>query len=141
MTVVVDASLAIKWVVEEEYSQEALDLRDYWYQDSEPVVAPPIFRPEVTNVLRQKVRRRELSQTHAANRLDLLITHVAIREPLRLYSRGLALAGDLCLGSAYDALYLALAEFEDCDVWTADLRLVRVAQAKFPRLRWVAEKP
>ena len=140
MTVVVDACLALKWALQEEYTEEALALWDLWQDAREEVVAPPIFRAEVTNVLHRWARRGVLSAADAAAILDSLINVVASDEPSVLYDRALALAGSLGQGSAYDTLYLALAEFRDCELWTADHRFARAAQERFPRVRWIGER-
>ena len=141
MTVVIDASLALKWVLQEEHTENAVALRDHWLENMEPVIAPPIFRPEITNVLHQKVRRGQLNRRDAADMLEILVSAIAAVEPSSLYSRALTLAGELELASAYDALYLALADSEECEMWTADQRLVRSAQSSFPTLRWLEERP
>lgn len=139
MTVVVDASLAVKWVVREEHTGEALSLLDLWYRRGEQVFAPPIFRAEVTNVLHQKVRRGPLSRASAVSALELVLSLVAISEPDGLYARALNLASGLGLAAAYDALYLALAEYEGCELWTADQRLAQQATPRLPLVRWVGE--
>ena len=141
MTVVVDASLALKWVLEEEYTEEALALRNQWRVTGQAVIAPSIFRSEVTNALHQSCRHGHLSRSDAAEALDILLSLVAIRDPIELYSRALVLAGDMALGSTYDALYVALAESEGCDMWTADQRLVRSIQTLLPQIRDVTESP
>ena len=141
MTVVVDASLALKWVLEEEYTEEALALRNQWRVTGQAVIAPSIFRSEVTNALHQSCRHGHLSRSDAAEALDILLSLVAIRDPIELYSRALVLAGDMALGSTYDALYVALAESEGCDMWTADQRLVRSIQTLLPQIRGVTESP
>lgn len=139
MTVVVDACLALKWSLEEEDTKEALALWDQWQDAAEQVIAPPIFRSEVTDVLYRRVRQAQMRLDDAASILDFLIDIVAIREPSSLYNRALALAKALGQGSAYDTLYLALADLHDCEMWTADRRFVRSAQTKFPRVRWIGE--
>ena len=141
MTIVVDASLAIKWVLPEQGTEDALLLRSQWRDALEAVVAPPIFRPEITNALHQNVRRGRLGRSAAAEILDILIPLVEIAEPFGLYDRALELAAYLALGSIYDALYLALAEAEGCAMWTADLRLVRAVQPRFPQIHSLAEPP
>jgi predicted nucleic acid-binding protein len=47
----------------------------------------------------------------------------------------LRIAMQLKLKYTYDALYLALGELLDCDVWTADRQLWDAAHSAFPRLR------
>ncbi|MCH8207125.1 MAG: type II toxin-antitoxin system VapC family toxin [Chloroflexi bacterium] len=141
MTVVVDASLALKWVVEEEDTEPATALRAEWYEAGELLVAPPIFRPEVTNALHQKVRRGEVGRPEAVEGLQQLVSAVAIGEPAGLYERALELAAAFRLGAVYDSLYVALAELEGCEMWTADRRLVNAVQRDFPQVRWVGEAP
>ena len=141
MTVVVDANVALKWVLPEELTEEALALRDFWEQAAERVIAPPIFRPEVTNVLHRHVRRGYLSRHDAAEALDVLIAAVTPEEPTGIYGRALTLAGELGQGAAYDALYLALAESQACEMWTNDRRFAREARPHFKLVRMLVEEP
>lgn len=139
MTVVVDASVALKWVLQEEDTEDALRLWDRWQDVSERVCAPPVFRGEVTNALHQATRRGLIDPIDAADALGLLIPIVAIEEPEGLYDRALALAGQLSLGSTYDSLYIAVAESQGCDLWTADRRFVRSLRGLFPQVRWTGD--
>jgi predicted nucleic acid-binding protein len=139
VTLVVDASLAVKWAVEEEYSEEALRLWDLCQARAEVVEAPPIFRPEVTNVLHRKARRGEMDLGEARRAAEYLVGAVAIGEPPGLYGRAMDLAAAFRLGAVYDSLYVALAELEGCEMWTADRRLVNAVQRDFPQVHWVGE--
>ena len=139
MTVVADANLALKWVVPEVNSDVAQAVRFRWQSSGESPVAPPIFRSEVTNALYQIVRRGRLLIEDAAAALDAVMPAVAIVEPAGLYEGALTIADELGIGATYDALYVALAELESCELWTADQRLVRAAQTRFPRVRWIGE--
>ena len=80
-----------------------------------------------------------MAPTEAPEALDFLTSAVTTEEPAGLYHRALTLAGTLDLGTTYDALYLALAESEECDLWTADRRFVRSLRGRFPRARWIGE--
>ena len=137
MTVVVDASIALKWVVPQEHTEEALALRDRWQRDSERLIAPPLFRAEVTNVIRRYVRRGHLHLIEAPEVLDVLLSSVASVEPEGLYVRALSIANDHGLSAAYDSIYLALAEFKSCDMWTADLKFARAVQDYYKQLRTI----
>lgn len=139
MTVVVDACLALKWGVEEEYTEQALELWDVWQMRNELLVAPPLFRSEVTNVLHRKVRRAEMDPLDASDILEVLLPTVATEETEGMYERALALALALDQKSAYDTAYLALAESLSCEMWTADRRFVRAAGRRFPQVRWIGE--
>ena len=139
MTVVADANLALKWVVPEVHSDVAQAVRFRWQSNGENPVAPPIFKSEVTNALYQMVRRGRLLIEDAAAALDAVMPAVAIVEPAGLYEAALRIADELGVEATYDALYVALAEAESCELWTADRRLVRAAQARFPGVRWIGE--
>ena len=139
MTVVVDASVALQWVVQEQDTEGALALWDRWQETAEWVIAPPLFGAEVTNALHQMVRRGYIQRVDAPDLLDSLTSAVATAEPPGLYNRALALAAELRLGSTYDAVYLALAESEECEIWTADRRLFRSVREQLKYVRSVGE--
>lgn len=139
MTVVVDANIAVKWVTHEHDSPEAVLLYRAWTSQSEFLIAPPIFRSEVTNVLHRKVRRGELDFANAVNAVESLFAAVSIQEPPSLYTDALTIARAIGAAAAYDPLYLALAEVERCDMWTADRRFVRAVGYDSPRVRWIGE--
>lgn len=139
MTVVVDANIAVKWVTNEHDSPEAVSLYQAWTNRSEFVIAPPIFRSEVTNVLHRKIRRGELDFANAVNAVESLFAAVSIQEPASLYTDALSIARAIDVAAAYDPIYLALAEVERGDLWTADKRFVRAVGYKSPRVRWIGE--
>ena len=138
---VVDASVAVKWVLLENLSDEAFALKGRWTASHEWAIAPPIFRPEITNALHRAVQRGEIDKASGSDGVGLLVASTEIDEPLGLYSRAFEIAGELSLGATYDALYIALAEHHTCDMWTADRRLVRATQRRFPAVRWLGDVP
>ena len=139
MTIVVDASLALKWVLPEEHAEEAWSLLQVWRFQSERLIAPPIFRPEIANALHQNARRGTITAPQTSRALGLVIPTVEIVEPPGLYPRAITLARELRLGAVYDTLYLSLAEAQGGEFWTADRRLARAAQPQMPLVRWVGE--
>ena len=70
--VVVDASLAVKWVVGEPYNSQACALLDHWRDDGSRLLAPALFLYEVTNALAKRVQRRQLTLEQAKERLRFL---------------------------------------------------------------------
>jgi len=120
---VIDASIAIKWVIDEEGTKEALALRN------QALAAPDLLIAECANILWKKVRRRELSDQEAEFAARLLaradIDLVAMRPYLEAAVR-IALALD---HPAYDCVYIALAEAQELQFVTADTGLLsKVAQ-------------
>ena len=116
---VIDASVAVKWVVEEEGTKEALALRD------RALAAPDLLIAECANILWKKVRRNELSEQESVFAAGLLahvdIELMAMRPYLEAAVR-IAVALD---HPAYDCIYIALAEAEGLRFVTADMSLLR----------------
>jgi predicted nucleic acid-binding protein len=117
---VIDASVAIKWVVEENGTEEALILRR-----SAKLIAPELLATECANILWKKVRRREFSPNEASLAARLLQTsEVELLSTRLLMERTVRIALELN-HPAYDCLYLALAAASAVPLVTADSRLRR----------------
>lgn len=118
MTLVVDASVALKWVVRERDNDAARALFDL----PNPLIAPDWLLVEAASALWRKVKFSELLEIHATRHLEQLPDFFS-----RLYpSRALAeTALDLSFQlkhPVYDCMYLALAIAENCKLVTADLK-------------------
>lgn len=59
---VVDANVAIKWVLPEIYSDTALSILD---NDDDQLLVPDFFFSEITNIFWKRIQRGELSLTEA----------------------------------------------------------------------------
>jgi hypothetical protein len=59
--IVVDASLALKWVVEEPFSLGAISLLDEWRSHRRKLLAPALFLYEVTDALAKRIQRDQLT--------------------------------------------------------------------------------
>lgn len=124
-TLVIDASIAIKWVVEEAGTPQALAIRHRW-----TLIAPELLSAECANILWKKVRRDELSRQEAlfaarllqAAEIELLPTRSLLEPATRI-----AIELD---HPAYECLYLALAVARDCRFVTADQRFLRKLGAR-----------
>jgi predicted nucleic acid-binding protein len=127
---VIDASVAVKWVVEETGTPEALALRR-----GPDLIAPELLVAECANILWKKVQRRQLTKEEALMAARLLQGAEIELLPIRSL---LAVATEMAIEldhPAYDCLYLALAIANDCQFVTADERLLRkLAQARQSQL-------
>ena len=138
--VVVDASLAFKWLVEEENSDRATALTRLWDDEGTQLAAPPLMPFEVANALHRRVLRGELTLQVAAGLIqDLMSLGVAFHATPDLHRRALEIASRLDQGAVYDAHYLALAESLGCEMWTADERFYRAASPSVDSVRWIGE--
>src|SRR5687768_1648460 len=135
----VDASVAVKWILEEERSDRADALYDATVDAGQPIVAPPLLPLEVTNILRQRMRAQSgISLVTATEFLDAFLTlPIKFHNPVGLHYQALVLADALGLPGTYDAHYLALAEHLGCELWTDDQRLLRHVAERLPFVRWI----
>lgn len=119
MIFVIDASVFVKWVVQEPGSEQAALLM------REPVTAPALLVPECMNILWKKVARGELSEAHAHAAARALRGAGVVLETAHDLA-GDILALSLRLGHpAYDCTYLALARKLGGVMVTADDRFLR----------------
>jgi predicted nucleic acid-binding protein len=116
---IVDASVAIKWVVGEAGSERAELLLD------RRLVAPDLLCVECANVLWKKVRRRELTEDEAAAAIELLENAEIELVSMRSYMTAATVLAVEFDHPAYDCIYLALAEALDLPLVTADESLAR----------------
>jgi predicted nucleic acid-binding protein len=139
----VDASVAVKWILEEERSDRADALYDATVDAGEPIIAPPLLPLEVTNILRQRMRAQSgISLVTVTEFLDaFLALPIAFHNPAGLHHQALVLADALGLPATYDAHYLALAERLGCELWTDDQRLIRQVGTSLSFVRWIGDHP
>jgi predicted nucleic acid-binding protein len=117
---VIDASIATKWVVDEDGTPEALALRKQG-----KLIAPELLVSECANILWKKVRRNELTKDEALLAARLLqASDIELLPTRSLLAAAVPIAIDLD-HPAYDCIYIALAIAQDCPFVTADQRLLR----------------
>jgi predicted nucleic acid-binding protein len=112
---IVDASVALKWVLPEDGADDAIALIG-----EGPLAAPDLLTIECANVLWVKARRKQISNAEAQAALAAILS-----VPLLLVSAGplAAEAQTMALAlrqTAYDCLYLAVAMSENAVLVTAD---------------------
>ena len=132
---VVDCSVAAKWVLSEPGRDLALQLLEQYESGEVLLIAPDLLLAEFASLLAKRNRRKEISADQAVQALDLMgryspklfDTHSRLRSAFEL-----SLHYQLSL---WDSVYLALAIEHNCPLITADERLFRGAVARHSLIR------
>jgi predicted nucleic acid-binding protein len=136
---VVDASVGVKWVLREDFTEAARRLLRPPYE----IIAPDLIWPEVGNVFWKRQRRGDIDQQQAIA-LFFSFGQIPIQiigtQSLTMRSLDIALETSR---TVYDCLYLALAEANGCRLVTADRRFYNALQGTTfaDMLLWVEEIP
>ncbi len=128
--VVLDASVAVRWVVPERGSDAAAALLD----EPRTWLAPRLLVTEVASALRRKVAGHELTAPVAIGALAAIVDAVG-DGVIRLADDEALIGSALSLALALerklpDCLYLALAEREGAALATADKALAAMARGR-----------
>ncbi len=124
MTVVVDASVAVKWILPEPGSSAAAMLRE---QDAE-LSAPSLIAAEIGNAMWKAVHSGRATRSEAIEGIEAALIWFQSLIPIEdLRVRALALAIEL-RHPIYDCFYFALAERENAPLATADETMLAVAR-------------
>ncbi len=135
---VVDASVVLKWRLDDERDiRQAVALRDRHASGDIALIAPSLMSYEVVNGLVVASRKGRISPKQATEAVeDLLALGLELVEVNPVEVLALGLRYNI---AAYDAAYVALAESEDCDLWTGDRTLYDTLHARTSRVRWIGE--
>ena len=124
MTLVVDASVAVKWVQPEPDSERAAAMR----REEPDLIGPSIVIAEIGSALWKSANRKDFSRSEAIRALEVATAHFARLIPLdELAVEAMALAVDL-RHPIYDCFYLVLARRESAVLVTADEDMIAAAR-------------
>ena len=128
MKLIVDASIAVKWLFTEPHSHESRRL----LAPRIDLHAPDFILTEVANVIWKKARRKDIpSPTPYIKELANLKDAVALQPSTELVIKAAALAAQID-HPVYDCVYLACAEEGDAPLITADEKLAQRAKSAYP---------
>jgi predicted nucleic acid-binding protein len=142
MSAVIDANLIAALVVPLPYSDQATQKIVAWKRAGVELLAPVLLEYEITAILRKAVVAQWLTTDLAAEAIgEILSLNIQCLAPTaHLHERALRWADRLGHSKAYYAHYLALAEQEGIELWTADRRLANGAQqAGAHWVHWIGE--
>ena len=141
--VVIDANIAIKWVLIETDSETAKAMLAEWKKKKMVIYVPTLLTYEVTNILYREVRTGRITSQTAIDGINLIrraVSPVYSRNS-SLNLRAMELAKHFGLPATYDTHYLALAERKDCSLWTADIKMWKVVKDQLSWVHWIGNYP
>ena len=132
MRYVLDASVALCWVIPRPLSAKALLLREEFGQQIHELIAPAVYPHEIASAL-TKAERQQLIPVGDGRPLsrDVLTTSPVLHGTGLIFCRAIDISSQTRSGF-YDCLYVALAEREGIELVTADDKLLKNLQARFP---------
>lgn len=126
MMACLDASVIAKWYFEEERADQARVLQRAYLNGSLEPVAPDILPYECASVVRRKSGQGACTADVAHSTLrQMLRVEWWFIPGVRFVERALELSLLRRGLGSYDAAYVAVAEWLDVDLWTADKKLAR----------------
>lgn len=136
-SVVIDANLAIRLVLEHPSSAQVESLWESWIRNGIELCAPCLWWDEVTSAIHKLFMLKAIDENkaHLALEAVLALSVKPIPEDSHLCRRAFYWATALEQLAAYDGLYLALAEMLGASFWTADRNLAH--RAEQVGLSWV----
>jgi predicted nucleic acid-binding protein len=141
MRYVLDSSVAVKWVLKEILTDKALLLRDDFKYQIHELLSPDVFPIEVSHALTKAERKKVITPPQGGTLwMDIMKTCPLLSASIPLVPRAYQIASKAKIG-IYDCLYVALAELEKCELVTADDKLIKNLQAKFPSIRHLSTFP
>jgi predicted nucleic acid-binding protein len=135
MKYVLDANVALKWVLAEPDSPKANQLRSDFQNAVHELITPDVLQIEVAHALTRAERQGRIAVSQAG-----LLWADVMSTPPRLEASGPLLPRAIQISSAarigvYDCLYVALAERERCELITADDKLIKSLKLSFPFIK------
>lgn len=138
-SLVVDASVAIKWFNPAEALAESANLIRADYVHGRIALVVPVFWDyEIANGINKAVARGNLTADEGREAVRLILAVQAQRVPLPSPDDSYELA-QRYQRSVYDSWYVALAQQLGAEFWTADRKLYNALHEPLPFVRWLAD--
>ena len=135
MTLVIDSSAVLKWILNETDSDAARRILQDYQDGLVDLMAPSLVHWEVGNVLAKLVRCGELALEQAEDGFAIVLQHSPMLQDTPAVSRAALKMAATHHHSYYDCLFLALALERHCGLITADERFFRGMRAAFPMIQ------
>jgi predicted nucleic acid-binding protein len=139
-SVCIDANIAVAWFFDEEYSNNAAALWRQWRGRGIQMLIPALFNAEVTSAIRRRVYLKQILPEEGEEAFSIYLDiPVRVIDGQHVYRRAWELAKEHNQPCTCDMQYLAVAELEDCELWTGDRRLADSLRGRTKRVKWVGD--
>lgn len=132
MKYVLDASVAVKWLLAEAGYEKAETIVLNARLGIDELIAPDFFLAECGHALFRAERKKAIGPGDARQLIATLIHDLPELYPSDVLMSRAAGICQFLRKSFYDCLYMALAEREQVQLITADIKLVKAAQPDYP---------
>ncbi|MGO9464974.1 MAG: type II toxin-antitoxin system VapC family toxin [Isosphaeraceae bacterium] len=141
MKCALDSNIGVKWLLQEDQSDKARDVRDGYLRGLHELLAPDIFTVECAHAFTRAQRQGRVTTAEVnAFMADLLTTLPQFHPHQLLLPRAIEISLQVRHG-VYDCLYIALAERERCQLLTADTKVLLNLRGTFPFITDLASFP
>jgi len=139
---VIDASIAVKWVVnDEDFCEESLKLLYDTRSKDIALIGPPLLIYEVESVLQRRFVRNLVSLETVESSLEAFYAvGVRIVSHPDMVLRAREIARQFKQENVYDSIYAALAELRGCEFWTADRRFYEPVKFGLSFVKYLPEQ-
>ncbi len=139
-TIVVDASVALKWWLrDEDATTEADQLQTDFLTGHLNLIAPSLFDYEIVNTLKMAVVRKRVDEAYALTAIADLVAYEIEHHDIRALQQTAFQLACQHQRSAYDASYLALAQALGFDFYTEDKRMFNAVSSSMTWVKWVGD--
>lgn len=136
---VIDSSVAVKWVIEEDDSDKAQLILDEYQDEKIALQAPAIIHAEFGNIIWKKQIFQGLSVADAEAAIKKFQQLSFILTPTTaLFDDAFKIAVKY-RRTFYDSLFLSLSERENCQFVTSDEKLYNAVKTDFPKMILLAD--
>ncbi len=140
-TIVIDASVVLKWYLKDEYSAAAARIEEEFRTKRLSLIAPSLLHAEVMNVMLMAIRSKRMTPEDARQavlrfltlEIEIVSTH-PISSLLQTFDS--AYAHQLTI---YDSQYVTLAQTMHCHLYTADKKLYNKLHDAVDYIRWIED--
>jgi predicted nucleic acid-binding protein len=138
--IVVDGSVALKWVfVDEDLTASANALLEDYVEGRVDLITPNLFPYEIISGINVAVNRGRITEALGYRAIHYITSlGIELRGFEDLVEPTFSMARQYAL-TPYDCAYLALAEKEKCDLVTGDRKLFKSIKDELAWIKWIGD--